>query len=158
MELSFLINNVSVFYVLQLVCCAFMTGLIWIVQILHYPSFTFVNEDQFPKFHEFHTNRISYIVMPIMLIELVTAVVLIVLNQKSISLFLNILFLITIWISTFFLSVPLHNDLANNRSLISINRLIHTNWYRTFLWTIRLCILSYVFLKALEVNNVNFSN
>ncbi len=158
MELSFLINSVSVFYVLQLVSCAFMTGLIWIVQILHYPSFAFVNEDQFLKFHKFHTNKISYIVMPIMLIELVTAVVLIVLNQKSIPFLLNILFLITIWLSTFFLSVPLHNDLAKNRNLTTINRLIKTNWYRTFLWTVRLCILSYVFLKTSGVNNVNFSN
>ncbi len=41
-ELIFFVNTFSSF---------FMTGLIWMVQLVHYPSFHFVSEENLPAFN-----------------------------------------------------------------------------------------------------------
>lgn len=107
--------------------------LIWIIQVLHYPSFRFIAKEQFIQFEEFHTRRISYIVIPLMLLEII-------------FLFLNfrlLLFFIVglIWLSTFLLQVPCHRKLSKGFDLNVIEKLIMTNWTRTSLWSLKLVIL-----------------
>jgi len=43
-----------------------------------------------------------------------------------------------IWISTFFIQVPLHKKIAYKRDLRKIKKLILSNLIRTFLWTLKL--------------------
>ena len=74
---------------LHFVCCLFMTGLIFYVQIVHYPSFSFVSEKRFRDFHHFHVRRTSYVVMPVMLAELVTGALLLWFSPASSLLTLN---------------------------------------------------------------------
>jgi len=50
-----------------------MTGLIWLVQLVHYPSFRYVDTVNARDFHAYHTARISVIVMPVMIIELASS-------------------------------------------------------------------------------------
>lgn len=54
-----------------------MTGLAWMVQLVHYPSFRYVEPRKFPEFHRFHSNRITLIAAPLMLAELGTAIILV---------------------------------------------------------------------------------
>jgi len=54
----------------------FMTGLIWFVQVVHYPLLAEVGEREFARFHELHSRRVTWIVPPVMAVELVTALVL----------------------------------------------------------------------------------
>lgn len=141
-------NNFLFFFILQIVSCAFMSGLIWVIQVLHYPAFSYLREDQFLEFHSLHTKKITFIVLPVMLIELVSAVFLFLKNFSSFFIAMNLFFLLLIWLSTFFVSVPLHNALTKSMNLKVIERLILTNWIRTFLWTIRLGILVYLSLTS----------
>ena len=53
----------------------FLTGLIWIVQLVHYPGFNFVDANDFVAFEKFHTNKISAIVIPLMFCELLTGAI-----------------------------------------------------------------------------------
>ena len=129
-----------VFY-LQLASCAVMTGVIWIVQLILYPTFSLIEKDRFKQFHEMHSSRITLIVGPAMLIELVTAIALVRYHRMEPFWWLNLAFIILLWISTAFLSLPIHNKLADGFDLIKIKKLILTNWPRTFLWTLRLVIL-----------------
>lgn len=126
--------------VIQSFSCFFMTGLIWLIQIVHYPSFLFVEPARFIEFETFHSKKISLIVIPIMLTELATALLLI-LHKQEFVFIINLILLACIWLSTFFLSVPLHNKLMNSSNgtldVGSIQKLILTNWPRTILWTIR---------------------
>jgi len=117
-----------------------MTGIIWVIQRVHYPSFQYVNPTDFKSFTKFHNRSISFIVMPIMIAELITGVMLI-LSYKTIISFINLFFIILTWLSTFMLSVPLHNKLAKGHDLQIIKKLISTNWPRTFLWTLRSLML-----------------
>ena len=47
-----------------------MTGLIWTIQLVHYPTFDHVADDHFADFAKFHASRISLIVLPAMIVEL----------------------------------------------------------------------------------------
>lgn len=149
----FLYDNFLTILVLQVVCCAFMTGLIWLVQLVHYPAFAYVIDDLFSEFHKMHSKKISIIVMPVMLLELITAIALVYLYPQSSLILTNTIILIFIWLSTFALSVPVHNILSKDKNTNAIHRLIQTNWSRTALWTVRLFILIYFITKHVALNN-----
>ena len=38
---------------------AFLTGLIWTIQLVHYPSFGLVGKAEFVQFHQAHTTRMG---------------------------------------------------------------------------------------------------
>ncbi|MCG8583206.1 MAG: hypothetical protein MI757_00650, partial [Pirellulales bacterium] len=59
---------------LQLVSTLTMVGVIWFVQIVHYPLFGLVGTSDFGRYEQVHQNRTTRVVAPLMLIEAVTAV------------------------------------------------------------------------------------
>jgi hypothetical protein len=118
---------------LELITSAGLFVLIWIIQILHYPSFLYVDRENFPQFEAFHTSRISMIVIPLMLAEAILAFT----EIKP----LIIIIVVLIWLSTFFIQVPCHNQLQLGFDEATIKRLITTNWIRTFLWSLKLFLL-----------------
>ena len=127
-DLIFLINSFASF---------FMTGLIWYVQLVHYPSFRFVREADFHDFHNFHSLRTGYIVMPVMVTELASSGALWYSDSWSSLNAWGFYIVILIWAATFFLSVPMHSILNSAKDDDAINRLVTTNWLRTILWTIK---------------------
>jgi hypothetical protein len=128
----------------HLFACFFMTGLIWVIQIVHYPSFGYFDEVRFAGFHAFHSSRITWIVLPMMTLELLTGIALVA-QRPDWFLISNLLGLVGIWLATALLSVPLHNRLAEGFSDSTIARLVLTNWPRTILWSFRsLFLLSFV--------------
>ena len=125
-------------FTLQLVCCAIMVGVIWVIQLLHYPAFEQINSADFVHFHRRHSRNISFIVMPVMLAEVVSGGLLI-LSISNRTLFVaNFFGILLLWICTFFFSVPLHNRLSQGSHVPTIQRLVLTNWPRTIIWTVRL--------------------
>lgn len=113
-----------------------LIGLIWTIQMVHYPSFRFVDQRQWERFHGHHTFSISIIVMPPMLIEM-TLSVYFVFAQPGWLTYTCLVMVIAIWINTFFQAVPLHNKLAKSKDLSIIKKLVQVNWIRTFLWSIK---------------------
>ena len=137
----------DVLFLLHFVSTIFMTGVIWIVQLVHYPGFQFVEEKRFIDFEKFHKFKISLIVLPAMLIELFTGIFIILFHAKIYferSFIFNLIILFIIWLITFVFSVPLHKKLENGKDLKAIRLLINTNWIRTFGWSIRLILLSFI--------------
>ncbi len=123
----------------------FLVGLIWTIQLVHYPSFAKVNPDRFLDFHSFHTRSISLIVIPLMLSELILSLWILGQDQSLLSLVMFALLLI-IWGSTAFLSVPLHNQLSLGYSEKAISALVATNWIRTIAWTVR-GIIAFIWIQ-----------
>lgn len=132
MDLLFFLNVISAFL---------LTGVIWTIQIVHYPSFHYIDKLSFTNFHNFHERRISIIVMPLMLIELITSIALYIHNMWSIIFALNLLIVGLIWCSTFFVQVPIHSILSEKKDKNLIEKLVNTNWIRTFLWSIRMLLI-----------------
>ena len=90
-ELLFKINFIST---------SVMAGVIWVIQLLHYPSFHFINEKKYVEFQYFHMRRISFIVIPAMLIEFASASLLAYFFRSSLTIILLAL-LLGIWGITF---------------------------------------------------------
>ena len=132
MDLLFFLNVISAFL---------LTGVIWTIQIVHYPSFHYIDKLSFTNFHNFHERRISIIVMPLMLIELITSIALYIHNMWSIIFALNLLIVGLIWCSTFFVQVPIHSILSAKKDKNLIEKLVNTNWIRTFLWSTRMLLI-----------------
>ena len=118
-----------------------LLGLIWVVQLVHYPSFQYIKEDEFVKFEKFHTLRIALLATPLMLLEVLLGATLIYVSNFSIKFIVAFLFVIAIWISTFMLSVPCHKKLLQGKDVSIIKRLVATNWLRTFFWTAKSYLL-----------------
>ena len=126
----------------------FLTGLIWVIQLVHYPAFRFVEASQFISFEKLHTHRISLIVIPLMFTELLSGIYLVFSREAPLYLKYSFALVILIWASTFFLSVPLHTKLSLGKNLDTINKLIATNWPRTVLWTLRSSIIIFLIYKG----------
>jgi len=134
----------------NLACALFMTGLIWFVQVVHYPLFLSARSDAWPDYHRVHSSRTTWIVLPVMLIELMAAVLLVVRLPSPASVSLLAL-LVVIWLSTFFVQVPLHNTLGQQSNVAVFNslvlKLVLTNWLRTIAWSARSVLLLFLLMK-----------
>ena len=119
----------------------FNTGLIWTIQLVHYPLFLKVGPDHFVDYEHDHTAKISYLVIPSMITELATGILLAASHGINSIYGLLLLLLSLVWVSTFLLQVPLHNALNHAYDAEKIRRLVNTNWIRTLAWTLRSLIL-----------------
>jgi len=133
---------------LNLICSLLLTGLIWTIQVVHYPLFIKVEKMNFIDYLKSHQIRISIIVIPLMIIELIAAILLGVYPTSSsvVICYMTLLLTIIIWISTFLLQVPLHQRLLNGYNKTAINKLVKTNWIRTIAWTVKSILLVYIFI------------
>jgi hypothetical protein len=129
----------SFILIINLAIALIATGLIWTIQLVHYPSMKFIPEEKFTAYHNFHSQRISILAIPIMLIELFTSLGLFYQNGSSYNhiFTINLILVILIWISTFLIQVPMHNTLSSAKNARVLNNLILSNWIRTILWTAR---------------------
>lgn len=127
-----------------------MTGLIWTVQLVHYPAFRYVEAQKFPEFAKFHSRHITPITAIPMLLEVWLGILFLYESVHWISIF-NIVLVVLIWLSTFALSVPCHNQLMKQKDARTIERLIGTNWIRTFLWSVKTALLFSAFLGLVSV-------
>ena len=141
--------SLKTLFLLSLFSGWFLTGLIWTIQVVHYPSFSRVGEFSFAEFHRFHTSSISLIVIPLMLVELVSSVLLAVMTPEYRFLFV-VACVLVIWVSTFILSVPSHNELSAGFVQSAYTKLVQTNWIRTVLWTIKSGFMTYLLINSFE--------
>ena len=133
-------------FLIQVFSSFFMTGLIWLVQLVHYPSFRFVDRESFTAFHQLHSNRITWIVAPMMAAELGSALLLLSTGQEWTM--VNVVSVGALWLITGLVSVPLHNRLAQGYDGTTAKRLTDTNWLRTILWSARSFGLLYYLFKS----------
>ena len=119
-----------------------MTGVIWIIQVVHYPLYRRVGAQGFADYEREHCARISFVVLPLMLLELLCATALVVLPpQGSGSLpWTGLGLLAGVWASTFLLQVPCHRALERGFDARAASRLVATNWIRTVAWSLRSCV------------------
>lgn len=124
-----------------------MTGLIWFVQIVHYPLMARVGSDSWIEYERRHQQQTTWVVMPLMLTELTTGLILLPAITPFEDLALATPFTISvgllglIWLSTFLLQVPCHAVLSRNFSPRTHRHLVATNWIRTVLWSARSVIV-----------------
>jgi uncharacterized membrane protein len=126
-----------------------MVGVIWIVQLLQYPMLAQHSAMAPGAAAQEHQRRISYVVGPLMAVELVTAAVLLFDRPDSvgaIGVWLAAALLAAALLSTAMVQVPLHRRLAEGHDDEAARRLISSNWFRTAAWTARGVVLAVLLL------------
>ncbi|UII76073.1 hypothetical protein LV716_17675 [Flagellimonas sp. HMM57] len=119
--------------------------LIWMVQLIIYPSFIFYEKTDLIKWHQVYVKRISYVVIPLLFGQLFVSLWQIY-TFASIYTFGSFALIIFAWISTFTQFVPMHNKISSAKfDEKLLQRLKNWNWLRTALWS---CVF---FWTAIEV-------
>ncbi len=122
--------------------------LIWVTQLIVYPSFTHFETRNLNKWHVLYTKRISIIVMPLMMGQLFLHSYQL---MQDITLLQIIAYLCIVlaWINTFFFAVPLHKKISTGVEIEkTAQKLIPVNAWRTACWTITFFIDLYLFVNG----------
>jgi hypothetical protein len=131
---------VKLIFLAHVTATLFMCGVIWFVQVVHYPLFERVGTTQFTAYENAHRDLITWVVIPPMLIEGLTAVLLLWQRPQGIeakSLWIGLALLVMIWLSTWLVQVPQHNRLTQGFSPHAHRLLVLSHWIRTFGWSAR---------------------
>lgn len=127
-------------FILHLAATGVMIGIIWFVQVVHYPLMALAGRDGYPAYQAAHSRRTTIVVMPPMLLELGTGAWLALRPPPFFppsAAWTGLALLAMIWLSTFFLQVPQHGRLEAGFDEAAHRRLVHGNWVRTVGWTLR---------------------
>lgn len=130
-----------------------LAGLILTIQIVHYPLFSRVGAAGYAAYQQAHVRRITGLVAPLMLAELVTGAALIFSPPRLVSvpsLTLGLALIVLIWLSTALLQSPAHGRLTGGFDAREHTRLVRTNWVRTLLWLGRGLLVGWWLLLGLS--------
>jgi len=110
--------------------------LIWIVQLIIYPSFKHYQKQNLVSWHHIYSSRITVIVLPLMAVQFMMSLYALYFNFSWVSSLIMLLVLI-LWSTTFLQAVPLHYKITSGHFVgNTITKLIRVNWLRTVLWTL----------------------
>jgi hypothetical protein len=116
----------------------FMTGLIWFVQVVHYPLFDRVGPDHFGRYHAEHTRRTTRVVLGPMALELGSSLILIAIRpwgMNRVLVWAGLVCAGLTWLSTIGSQVPSHARLAIGFDRETHRALVATNIMRVASWT-----------------------
>ncbi|MEM8583070.1 MAG: hypothetical protein AAGF87_02315 [Bacteroidota bacterium] len=109
--------------------------LIWLVQLVIYPSFLYMSRHDFIAWHPVYTRKVTWIVMPVMLGQLFIYGFLL-FNSPGYDVWINAAFVGLAWLVTFLYAVPLHMKMEEQeKPKKAAARLVYINWYRTVFWS-----------------------
>ena len=129
-----------------------MVGLIWFVQLVHYPLFASVGEGNFVEYEARHTRRTSWVVGVLMPLEAVTAIWLLLEVPDGVAgeaAFVGLGLIALLWVSTATWQAPMHGRLSSGYDRGLQRRLVRTNWVRTAGWTARGALVLGMLAQAL---------
>ena len=127
----------TILLIAQLASTLPLIGLIWTIQLVHYPLFELVGEDTQAAYQKAHMSRITLVVAPLMLVELVAAGGLWLVAPTDPWTIAGAVLIAIIWVSTALIQIPCHNRLTSGFHQPSHRRLVDSNWIRTIAWTLR---------------------
>jgi len=118
----------------------FMIGVIWFVQVVHYPLMGLIAPEDVSRYEQAHTRLTMWMVGPPMLAELASGVLLLWIRPAAVSslqAWTGIALLAVTCCSTQFVQIPCHARLSQAFDPAVHRRLVRTNWVRTVAWSLR---------------------
>lgn len=112
-----------------------MVVILWLVQLVIYPSFLTCDLSKLVEWHRAYTRRVGWLIIPIMFTQL-PLLAWLCFKLPSWTNLAALMCVLACWGLTFGVSVPLHHKMdRGDTSSKTVLRLIQTNWPRTMLWT-----------------------
>ncbi len=140
--------------IIQLLLDFGLVVLIWIIQLIIYPSFIYYPNENLVPWHRKYAFRFSFIVIPLMLGQLGISIYQVIAFANLYTV-LSLVIILLIWISTFLQFVPIHSKISKgSTSEEMLNSLVTKNWLRTSLWSLLFVMnCSYYILKTASTLN-----
>lgn len=139
--------------VLNAASTLFMVGLIWFVQIVHYPLMAKVGHGEILKYELSHTRLTTWVVAAPMLTELITTLSLLWIRPATLTLEMSVVaavLLSAVLLSTQLLQIPCHRRLSLQFETAIHRRLVITNWIRTVGWSLRGVLVTWAIWKSMQ--------
>jgi hypothetical protein len=116
-----------------------LVGLIWTIQLVHYPLFARVGAEAWARYHAEHTARITLLVGPLMCAEVACAAWLVAVApaQHRVLAWVAAACVAVAWMDTGLRAVPLHGRLGAGLDVALVGALVRVNLLRTLAWTLR---------------------
>ena len=109
--------------------------LIWMVQLIVYPSFLYYDAKALITWHTRYTPRITSVVAPLMLAQLGLSMYGLY-QGITLSAIIYALLVTSMWLMTFRIFIPLHEKIQRGFATTEVlQKLVRINWYRTAVWT-----------------------
>lgn len=132
----------------QAVASGAMGGLIWFVQIVHYPLFARVTGAGDREYAAEHQRRTAWVVIPFMLVEGAVATLLAIAPPPGVpraAAVVGLGLVLLVWLSTAAVQMPLHGRLGREgHAPAVVAALVRSNWPRTVLWTARALLAAWM--------------
>lgn len=113
-----------------------MLVLIWLVQLVIYPSFRYYTPMDLHRWHKKYMSNSPIVIIPLMLGQLVITCIQLYQDQNSYTI-ISLALILILWAHTFYRFVPLHDAIKNTEKPNKITlKLVNLNWWRTFLWSL----------------------
>jgi hypothetical protein len=128
-----------------------MVGVIWFVQVVHYPLLAMVGVDRAPEIAVEHQRRTGFVVGLPMAVEGVSTLLLLATRPAGVFWILPWVAAVLLAVAlgcTVMISVPLHAQMASKPTPDIGHRLERTNWPRTIAWTLCGLVLVVMALQA----------
>lgn len=141
-------NPLEVVLIAQAVASGMMAGIIWFVQLVHYPLFASVTGPGETAYARANQARTSLVVLPPMLVEAAAAGWLALRPPAGIGVVpaaVGLGLVGLLWLSTLAVQMPLHGRLAGEGHAAGVvAALVRSNWPRTVLWTARAVLAAWM--------------
>lgn len=131
----------------------YMTGVIAVVQWVHYPLFDRVDAASFGRYHLEHVRRMTPVVFGPMVVELVTSGWLVVRPPDGSPAWLawaGLCAAVATWVVTAAISVPLHNRLARGFEAGAHRALVASNALRAAAWVVHSAVVLTMTARAMK--------
>jgi hypothetical protein len=131
-----------------------MVGVIWFVQLVHYPLLGGPGraaEPGFVAYQRDNTRRTSWVVVLPMVLEALTAAALVAAPPADVpraAAWAGLALVSVIWLSTALLQVPRHRRLERGYDVDDHRALVVSNWLRTIAWSARGVLVFWMALRA----------
>jgi hypothetical protein len=130
----------TLFISLNLISTLMIAGIFWFIQLVHYPMFRQMPANSLINYSYHHYQKITRIIAPLFVIDLVTLLYMIVILPTSISVNLAItgtlIFVLIILVTQLWFS-PMLQKLSKQPNDYLISKLVNMNWIRTLSWTLK---------------------
>lgn len=131
----------------------FLVGMIWTIQIVHYPLFAWVGDDVFSAYEAAHSARITRVIVVPWALQGLTTAALLISPPAGVPRWLiwtaAVLAAVPVLVTIVY-SVPAHTTLGNGFDAVAHARLVSTNWLRTAAWTTHGAVAMGILVLALR--------
>lgn len=145
-------NSTEVVLAAQAIASGMMCGIIWFVQVVHYPLFAAVPGGHGAAYAERNRRQTAWVVLPPMIVEAMAAVWLVIWPPVAVGRSMTLVsaaILPVLWLSTILVQMPLHLRLGREGTEpMLVGRLVAGNWLRTVLWSVRAVLAVWMLASA----------